>query len=157
MSFTVKQLYDENGKPYYPITSLNQITGDTSKLSSVSEKVNNIDLSGYLAYRGFLSVCIINNLIYSYDGTITITSGNMGEDIIVAENIPEKYRKKKQRIPLSISKDFNNSIAYIDPNGSLIIRITPTEIYDGKNTDLSNSDFFTVYINGLFLKSKMEE
>lgn len=163
-TFPVKQLYDEKGNPFYPITHVDLVIGDKEALLNTSSAVNTIDLSQYLVspFTGSFKLHTMNNFIYVYEGCLNTDSEDpipYDNNIIVAKGIPEKFRSTEEYIPCSSVQGFTDSVVvYIDTNGSLIMRVTPSAIY-------KDDTFYSTYktsinglsFNGLYLKRRLEE
>lgn len=158
----VKQLYDENGNPFYPLTLIDVVLGDKTKLLNLGNSVSIVDLSKYLItpLTGTLKLYIMNSLVYSYEGNITYTESGTplvaNTDIVIARDIPSKYRSAdivKCSAVQSISDIVN---VYVSPEGSIIARVTPKAI---RNEDANDyvSSMKRLYFNGLFLRNGMVE
>lgn len=158
----IKQLYDENGVPFYPITHVDLILGDKEKLSTMGNIITTVDLSKYLIipYSGVFNLHIMNNMTYTYEGNIMYTNNEISfpynTDLIIARDIPSKYRSSNKNI-ICNAVNGNTDIVnvYISADGSLVARVTPKSI----NSDIEEytSSVNRLYFNGLFIRSGLEE
>lgn len=167
-TFPIKQMQDEEGKPFYPLTLMALICGTDEqkrKLQSVGANIRQIDLSEYLyiTYSGDFNLYILNDFIYVYDAHITYTDAvvpfPVDQDLVIARDIPPTYRSKVQIIQCSATSGFNDRVvAWLDTTGKLHAQITPRYIHKGEsyNTDYVSS-VVNLSINGLYFRSGMEE
>lgn len=163
--FPIKQLYDENGKPYYPITHIDLVNGDRKKLDLIGTIIRIADLSPYLItpFTGEFTVNMLNNMIYIYSGSISYTENGSPieheKDITIAKNIPELYRSKFQIITCSSVSGANDRInVWLDNKGNLLCRVTPKMVLKDRDYESDyQSSIKRIDFNGLFFRSRMED
>jgi len=165
-TFPIKQLYDEEGNPYYPITHIDLINGGKkSELEKIGSTIRIVDLSDYLLipYTGSFELRILNNLIFVYSGIISNTESadpiDYDKEVIIARDIPALYRSSYQLIHCNVVGGTNDRInAWISNTGELIVRITPRCVYkDDIFLEDYKSSIGTIRINGLYFKTGMED
>lgn len=154
---SIRQMYDENGNAFYPVTATGAIFGDINHLNIGNTK-NVIDLSYCLAlnFKGTFTVTNINNMFFFYN--IDCYYGTEGahlpvnKQLIVASNIPASYRILGAVIPLHLEDGMSDSIkGYITDDGGIIAEVSPTrnisteEAYESSITRVRGSGFFVKY------------
>lgn len=164
----IKQMYDEQGNPFYPLTHIDAITGTEEQkrgLATLGTTTRNVDLSMYLMspFVGTFDLDILNDFIYFYSGRISYTtdgaSVEVDKDIIVAQDIPALYRSKVQIIHCTaIGGPTDRVTCWIDEFGKLIMRVTPK--YMNKPEDFQKeyrSSVLGLDFSGLLIKSGLED
>lgn len=163
--YPIKQMYDENGKPFYPLTHINLINGDKTKLDSVGASIVEENLASYLIspYTGEFHLYILNNLIYAYAGSISYTEAGSPmpheTDIIIARDIPAKFRSQYQIIQMATTAGVKDRLTvWLTEDGKLMGRITPQVV----NKDIIYQSDYKSSIkrfefNGLFFRGTKEE
>lgn len=156
----VKQLYDEEDNPFYPLTHINAIFGDKDKLLSMGNITSCVDLSKYLMapFVGDFKLYIMNNLVYAYEGSISYTEDGspipIDTDIAVAKYIPADYRNQDQIIAFNVVQGTSDIVSLkLNAGGSLITRVTPKIRDNNYNYDSYVSSVSCLHFNGLFVKS----
>lgn len=167
-TFPIKQMQDEEGNPFYPLTTMALICGTEEqkrKLQSVGANIRQIDLSEYLyiTYSGDFNLYILNDFIYLYDAHITYTDQAVpfpvDQDLVIARDIPPTFRSKVQIIQCSATSGSSDRVVcWIDTTGKLHAQITPRYIHkDESYTTDYISSITNLDINGLYFRSGMEE
>lgn len=164
----IKQMYDEEGNPFYPLTILDAITGTEEQkraLTTLGTTTRNVDLSVYLMspFVGTFELDIINDFIYFYSGRISYTTNGASvetdKDIIVAQDIPANYRSKKQLIHCSaLSGSTDRVNCWIDEIGRLVMRVTPKYINRSEDFEKEyRSSVIGLDFSGLLIRSGLED
>lgn len=156
---SIRQLYDENGNAYYPLSASGAIQGNLSSLNLGNIK-KVIDLSYCLSINflgGTFTVSTINNMFFFYD--VNCTFGTTGasipidEELIIASNIPDNYRINGAIIPMSANDGMSDSISiYVDEIGTMRAKVLPLgrtdvgeEKYQSSIKAIKASGFFVKY------------
>ena len=158
----IKQMYDENGVPFYPITHIDIINGDKEILKRMGSTIKDVDLSSYLIspFKGEFSLKILNNFVFNYYANIEYGDGlsfDADKDIEVAYAIPASYRSKLQIIHCSVMSGTDDRVnAWITTDGKLMCRITPKAMYREEGATY-NSSVKSLILTGLFVRTGMED
>ena len=160
--FPIKQMYDELGNSFYPLTHIDLIKGDKNKLAELGTTINKIDLTEFISagYSGTFYLYLLNNFIYFYTGSIVWAENvpfPVDKEIILAKDLPTAYRSSEQIIhcKASISKNERINI-WINERGELIAKITPRVIYKDDSYNEYKSSIYTIDFDGLLVKQTME-
>lgn len=156
-NITIRELYDEESNVFYPITHIDAILGDKSKLSDMGTYKTRVELKNFITsdYTGDFELYIMNNFVYVYSGSIQSASGVFpyNEEIVLANNIPSIYRSIDEIITFkAIGNAYERVNIWLNEKGELVCVITPKAMLEVTNCSLSTIDF-----DGLFVRLSVEE
>lgn len=161
--YPIKQMYDELGNPFYPITHVDLVIGDKDKLADLGTTTSKVDLSEFILnpYNGTFTLYILNNFIYFYTGSIMYADGNpipVDEEIVIAKDIPTSYRSSLQIIHCKAIGSTKERInIWINEKGELVIKITPRALYKDEDYSDYKSSISSIDFDGQFVKTSVEE
>ena len=161
--FPIKQLYDELGNPFYPLTHIDLILGDKSKLSNIGNTIRKVDLSEFILFpfAGVLELYILNNFIFFYSGIIEYAEGStipINQEIIIAKDIPSVYCSGSQIIHFkAMGSSFERINMWLNEKGELVCKITPRTLYKDEYYEEYKSSITSLNFDGQFLKLDMED
>lgn len=131
----IKQLYDEIGNPYFPITHVDLVLGDISSLHLGNIK-KDIDLSAYLSINcpGKLIVSSQNDFVYFYSIDASYGSGAklpVNQEIKLANNLPKQYRPVGEIVNFTAKASTKDWLKiWMDIDGNIMAKVTPRSSLD---------------------------
>lgn len=160
----IKQLYDEEGNPFYPLTHVDALTGDLTKISRIGSTTKVVDLSDYICkpFVGLLTLTILNNCYYVYTGNITYTEGGKpmtsDSEYIVAKEISEDYRSILKNIQFASCSGVKDRVnMWLDTEGNIKAVLTAKTMDRGTNFDKYRSSVSSLRFTGVYMKNKLED